>query len=383
MKKLVFASPYDLQNLKTITGRRGTSFYTAEALKQTFFVDYVKLRDEKKAFYKLKQLAYKKISNKNYLVEREPRILNGYARQVKKAILEKKADCLFSTSSLPIAYLDTNVPTYFWTDSTFAGMHEYYPRFSNLCKETIRKGHAAEQAALNRCRLAIYSSDWAARTAIEAYKVDPEKVRVIPFGANVKSSRTIEEVNEIIENRSRSVCKLLFIGTDWVRKGGRTACEVVKHLNLSNIRVELTLVGYQSSFDDEIPDYIRSIGFLDSLSEEGSQKLEELMKEAHFLILPSVADCSPAVIREAYTVGLPVIATNTGGISTLVEDGVNGKLLSIDSPVSSYHECITKFFSDFPTYKQLATSAFYTYQNHFNWKNSCEKVAQLILDSIA
>ena len=85
-------------------------------------------------------------------------------------------------------------------------MIDFYPDFTNLCGETIRDGNRMEQLALSKCRLAIYSSEWAANTAINNYDINAAKVKVVPFGANIECDRGIEEIHKIISSKRAETC---------------------------------------------------------------------------------------------------------------------------------------------------------------------------------
>ena len=52
------------------------------------------------------------------------------------------------------------------------------------------------------------------------------------------------------------------------------------------------------------------------------------LKESQILIIPSRMESIPQVIKEAFYLKVPVIAFDVGGISELVQDGINGKLIS-------------------------------------------------------
>jgi glycosyltransferase involved in cell wall biosynthesis len=59
-----------------------------------------------------------------------------------------------------------------------------------------------------------------------------------------------------------------------------------------------------------------------------------------FALLPVVTadgdrDGVPNVLVEAMACGLPVLTTSTGGISDLVQDGVNGSVVSPADPVAA------------------------------------------------
>jgi glycosyltransferase involved in cell wall biosynthesis len=59
--------------------------------------------------------------------------------------------------------------------------------------------------------------------------------------------------------------------------------------------------------------------------------LKELLK-SNLFIHASYIDNSPNSVCEAQLIGLPVISTNVGGISTLIQDGINGFLVPTNEP---------------------------------------------------
>ena len=55
--------------------------------------------------------------------------------------------------------------------------------------------------------------------------------------------------------------------------------------------------------------------------------------QADVFVLPSYTEAFPVSILEAMQFALPVVASNVGGVSAEVEDGVNGYLLGGNHPV--------------------------------------------------
>ena len=200
--KLAYVTTYDATDIKQWSG---LGYYITESLKnQSLSIEYIgSLRGRYSLLSKIKRRLYGRFFHKTYLKDREPLILKNYASQVRERLSNLNSDIIFSPGTIPIAYLECNQPKVFWTDSTFAGMINFYPQFSNLCKETIKNGNAMEQSALERCSLAIYSSDWAAEIAIRNYKVNPSKVKVVPFGANIECERNIQDIKALLKSDPR------------------------------------------------------------------------------------------------------------------------------------------------------------------------------------
>jgi glycosyltransferase involved in cell wall biosynthesis len=319
---------------------------------------------------------YGRVIQKTYLRDNEPSLLKSYAAQVKKALDSTRHDIVFSSRIVPIAHLQTEKPIVFWHDATFAGLYGLYPGTQNLCAETIRNGNKTEQLALSKCQLAIYSSEWAARTAIQNYIVDPAKVKVVPFGANIESHRNVEDVQAILEKKNFDICRLLFIGSEWFRKGGDIAVEVASLLNSRGIPTELHIIGGDPKVT--LPAFAIKHGFISKATPEGRQHLDNLFLRANFFILPTRADCTPVVFPEACSFGLPILTTNVGGIPTIITNGKNGQMFALEESPSSYCDYIERLWSNKEEYNQLALSSFREYSERLNWVTSGRKVRELI-----
>ncbi len=137
----------------------------------------------------------------------------------------------------------------FWTDTTFAGVLDFYPEFSNRCltAANVRNAMTNEAAALERASLAVYWSDWGARTAISNYDVDPAKVKVVPVGPSLDCNRCASDITSLVDARKFGVCELLFVGADWHRKGADTAIQVAGRLNKAGLKDPIDDRGLQAA----------------------------------------------------------------------------------------------------------------------------------------
>ncbi len=131
--------------------------------------------------------------------------------------------------------------------------------------------------------------------------------------------------------RSRDEIKLLFVG-NWVPcKGLDTLMEAMHRID--NPKIVLDIVGDDSFY----PRYARKIkgkiahwGLEDRVRLHGRIDRESIGKfysEADIFVLPSYYEPFGIVFAEAMSFGLPIIATNAGGIPELVEHEENGLLV--------------------------------------------------------
>lgn len=333
-------------------------------------------------YFHVKERAYARIGSRQHLLDREPAVLRGYAKEVQ-ARTGDSFDVIFSPGTVPLAYLSGDVPRVFWTDATFAGMAGYYPEFSSLSRSTIRNGHRMEQAALRSAALCVYSSDWAAHTAVAEYQARPDRIAVVPFGANLGSPPSRAEAEEIVERRDRSRCDLLFIGRDWARKGGAMAVAVARELHERSIPVRLTTVGSSPDDPSLSPPYVRHLGPVDKTSGDGIQKLTKLLREATFLILPSVAECTPIVLSEANAFGVPCLAIDTGGVGDVLEAGRNGWLFAPEDRAEAWADVITRLMASEDGYRAVCRTSRETYDRDLNWDTATRRVLDLCERAIA
>lgn len=373
--KAAYVTTYDSSD---VLAWSGTSASILKALESSGLESHAigNLRDKSSLLYKAKSVVYSKLLAKTYLWGREPACAEFYASQVDTALATAGCDIVFSPGTTPIAYLKSEKPVVFWADATFAGMIGFYPGYSNLCSESVRKGNEVEQAALSKCRLAIYCSEWAANTALQNYDVDPGKVKVVPFGANIDCDRYYTDIQASLAYKDFETCKLLFLGVEWFRKGGDVALRVAESLNKRGIRTELHVVGCNPPVS--VPSFVKLHGFVSKKTDAGKRLLEKLMSESHFLILPSKAECFGVVFAEASSFGVPSLATKVGGIPDAIRDGVNGRTFRLEEGHEPYCDYIERLMSSRREYNEMAMSSFREYSERLNWLSAGRKVHDLV-----
>jgi glycosyltransferase involved in cell wall biosynthesis len=360
----------------------GTLYYVARALEaQSISLDRIGPLAKKYAVpLKAKEAVYQNLLRKRYLRDREPIVAKHYARQIERS-LSREHELVFGVGTIPISYLDCSQPIVVWTDATFAALVDFYPEFTNLSAGTLRNGHAMEAAALSRSRLIIYSSEWAAESATSHYGIDRSKLAIVPFGPNIDIEMTAADADAAVAARPTGICRLLFVGADWERKGGPLAIDIAAALNAAGLETELNLVGRYPG-KPSLPSFVIRHGFLDKTCADGRKALHHLFLSSHFLVFPTRADCSPVVLSEASAHAVPSLATRVGGIPTAVHEDVNGKLFDSRAGAEEYCAYVLEVLTTPGRYRELALSSFEEYRRRLNWELSGATVRRLLEDVI-
>jgi glycosyltransferase involved in cell wall biosynthesis len=321
---------------------------------------------------------YRHFLGQTYLALYDLKRARALGRAASAAVAQTQAQVVLGSFGDHLAYLDTHLPLVVWTDGTFIRLRGFYPDYQNLCAATLRAGEWIDRTVFQRCRLAVFSSDWAAESALRHYHLNPEKVHVIPFGANLECSRTLADIEGLIAARPESPCRLLFVGRIWERKGGDLAMAVASRLNAMGLPTELTLVGSRPPHAQALPPYIKEAGFLDKSTAEGRAKLERLFGESHFLLLPTRAEAYGIVFCEAASFGLPSMATAVGGVPSIIREGLNGHTFPPSAGPDEYAGQIERLMRRYHEYRRLARNSFLEYQRRLNWPTAAQRMRALL-----
>lgn len=375
--ELAYTTTFDARD---IINWSGTPFYMSNTLQQNGInIEYIcNLSRQLPPFFKLKQFWKKAACGQRESPRFNIAVAKYYSEQVSKHLKNLQVDAVIAPQLNPICYLDCKQPLVLWTDALYASLLGFYPGFSNHSAESIKQGNIITQECLSRLSLAIFSSDWAARTAIEIYGAAKEKIKVVPFGANINCSHTLNDIRVMLKTRSRDTVKLLFLGKHWRRKGGDIVFNVAKALHHAGQSVELNFVGCHPPKHIEIPSYIKCHGFISKRTPQGIEKISTLLRESHFLFVPSRAEAYGIVFCEANAFGLPCLTSYIGGISTVVKDHINGMTFALEAEPERYCEYIMNLMKNYSQYEELALSSFNEYETRLNWKTAVTKVQQLI-----
>ena len=315
-------------------------------------------------------------SSKKYNLSHSLLISKIHGRIFSHKIKRGHYDLIFGDrASNEMAYIKTNRPIIYSTDATFDAIHDYYPIFSNLSRLSIFEGNKIEQTILKKAAAIICASKWASDSVVQKYKILPQKVFTLPRGANLN---TIPERKKALTLK-HNLCKLLFVGKDWRRKGGDIAYEAFLELRKMKIKVYFTIVGCSPPLND--PD-VTIIPHINKNLEQERQIYDNILSDTAFLLLPTREECFGIIFAEVSAYGIPSIATNTGGVSSAVINEKTGYLLPTSSRGKEYALVIKDLFNDRAKYNKFRQSSRDYYERQLNWDSWSKRLKAIIDEKI-
>jgi len=358
---LTEANPFDKRSWS------GSLYYIGQSLQQHCGdVAYVGpfVHPEPTLLNKIRTKSSLILLKQRYLHETNMRDARNFGKIATEKLAVLSPDLIVSAASQTVlAFLETTIPIVWVSDTNFLQLMGYYPYYSHLTRRSRHEVCIIEQRALEKIHTFVITSTWGARSVIEDYHADPKHVYVVPFGANLDTVPG----RAVVENRKLSErCTLLFMGVEWQRKGGEIALATLIELERLGVDTELIVCGCIPPANFTHP-RMTVIPFLDKNDPHQQQQLEQLFITSDFLLLPTRADGAPNVFREAGAFGLPVITTNTGGISSIIRDGVNGYMLPSTAQGQDFAALISAIYRDEQRYQRLALSSRTEYEERLNW----------------
>ncbi|MEM1343232.1 MAG: glycosyltransferase family 4 protein [Pseudomonadota bacterium] len=350
----------------------GTPYFMAQAL-APHFSDVVHLGPIAPLFSKMSAAAghlAHAVTGQTYLRHANPFAYHVNRLSARARVRGAAPAIVFAPAgSSLIGGVPKGVSVVYCTDATFRLMVDYYPEFSKLSRTTLRTGERLEAEAIARSDVLVYSSAWAARSAIEDYGADPGRVHVIPFGANLTDPphrRDLKRAADVGTGKGGAVLRLLFVGKQWQRKGGDLALAAMQSLRQRGYNARLTVLGCQPPLDTPV-EGLDVAGFLDKSDPEQNRRFAQYFLDADLYLMPVRAECSAIAFCEAAAYGLPVISCDTGGTGTVVQAGRSGLLLPPGSDGIAYADLIERAVADPGLMVRLREGARRRYEEVLNW----------------
>lgn len=197
---------------------------------------------------------------------------------------------------------------------------------------------AFQEAAIVACADAVLAScDVEADQFVRFYDADPSRVHVVPLGVEHAffSPGHRPQARRALGLDPKGTL-LLFVGRLQELKGADLALETLIELRGRSRDVSLAIVGGPSGPDGaatlaRLRARVVDAGLIEHVSfvaPQTHQLLSTWMRAADLTLVPSRAESFGLVALESSACGTLVVASDVGGLSTLIEPGVTGYLVA-------------------------------------------------------
>lgn len=164
---------------------------------------------------------------------------------------------------------------------------------------------------------------------IRREKVPENKIKVIYNGIDLKDFHNIQrgKLSELINKEITNSLVVGFVGRLIKQKGLNYLLEAAAELKKEFRKIIFVLIG-DGDKKEKLEELAKKLDIQDVIYFIGrKEEAWQYMKLFDVFVLPSLSEGLPNVIIEAIVCEVPVVATKTGGISELIEDGKNGFLV--------------------------------------------------------
>jgi glycosyltransferase involved in cell wall biosynthesis len=208
-----------------------------------------------------------------------------------------------------ISYHDGNLPELLRSGFGFAG----------VARQRIDQALRYEEQTARQMTAVFTFSEYLRQSFISDYHVPAE--RVVNVGAGIN----LAEIPEMNAEKDYSAPRILFIGIEFVRKGGPQLLDAFQAVRKSIPAAELHIVGPASL--DNVPPGVVFHGRLSKADPEQKQKLESLFRDSSIFVLPSLYEPFGIAPLEAMLYQLPCVVTDDWALRESVSPGFNGELV--------------------------------------------------------
>ena len=185
--------------------------------------------------------------------------------------------------------------------------------FQECSSKVIQQRIVIQNNYYQNCSGIFTMGQWLANDLIDRCGLSAEKVHHVGGGINLDKNR--------IDYSNKAGDKILFVGRDFIRKGGELVLKAFSILKKQRHDAELYVAGPAQNPLPEGMDGFHYMGDCDR------DKLSDLFNKCDIFVMPSYFEAYGLVFIEALTYGLPCIGRDAYEMPYFIQDGETGLLL--------------------------------------------------------
>src|SRR5262249_3917700 len=150
--------------------------------------------------------------------------------------------------------------------------------------------------------------------------VPPSRVSVVGVGMN------LDEIPDVLPDKTYDTKQILFIGIDFSRKGGPLLLKAFQQVLARHRNARLHIVGPRDlRVPTELANGIVCHGYLNKSLPAEAAKLNELFRISSLFVMPSLYEPFGVAPLEAMVHQIPAVVTRGWALEEIVSPGVTGE----------------------------------------------------------
>lgn len=208
------------------------------------------------------------------------------------------------------------------------------------------------------------------RSTLDVLESSHIKTEVIPFGVPIPKTQTAfpdtENISAIYLKHLESI-----YAPDILIKAVALVKEKFPTFTLTmcgdgSLKERLVLLVQKLKLSENI----HFAGYIDN------SKIYDLIKQHHFMVMPSLQEGFGVAAVEAFACSRPVVATDVGGIPEIVTDGYDGYLINPNN-IKELSYAMIKMISDTKRMREMGFNGYETAKQKFDWEKSVDMMVEV------
>ncbi len=253
------------------------------------------------------------------------------------------------------------------------------PIFSSMARSSFKYARAVTACSPELYNSALELGAPKNNTHLIPWGVDPDLFNPDTRYYNFRKELGLKADDFVIGSLGRMVSK----------KGFNILIEAFKSILQNHANAKL-LIGGEGPIREELLSLVHSLNIKSAVILPGRIRWDQapaFIASLDLFVLPSVRDPKgnidglPTVLIEAMGVGVPIIASDIGGVNLVIKDGLNGVLVPQGNSDILY-KAISGLITQPKKRERLARTAREQAESTYNWKNIVLKILSIMQEEV-
>lgn len=229
---------------------------------------------------------------------------------------------------------------------------------------------AFERGLYERSRMLFTMSRFIADSFMRSYGLPASKLEPVGAGSNLPLA-------DPQFTRTNWTPEILFVGFDFVRKGGPTLLAAFQHVRRALPDATLTIVGPKTI--GTVPPGVNFVGRISRGDAQGGNELLTLFRRAAVFAMPSQVEPFGFVFLEAMSQKLPCIGADAFAMPEIIEHGSTGYVVAVGDS-RALADRLIEILGDAEASRQMGERGYARAVERYTWDGTAARITERISD---